>query len=697
VDLFDLVVVAANYNRDPLLDPRADINQDGLVNLFDMVLVAGNYGRRCPLDQVELAPEVPIETPLPGGTATVVVTTTPERTAVATHEASATPDGGTATEPPVPLTPDPASTPAAMATGRPDAEAVVAAVEARVRITDGAFEPHTVYAAPGAWITWLNEDDQPHALSIPGAALSITLAPGEHFNWRAPAAGTLGYHCAIHRTMEGMIVVMEDPSTATDFFGGRSIQAYYTLGCSSCHGLARQGAIGPALVPGRLTDDDRAYFDIIRDGRPGTSMPAWGRGGLGDAEIWGLVGFLRSSAEPEALTFGEEQIRASLRVLSNEATLPDTPEHEADLDALMLVTERESRSIAVLDGVRHELVGRIGASYRAHGYAFDPTNDRWAFNVGRDGWVSRIDLYTLRATRQVRVGLDSRGIAISDDGQTLIVGNYIPTSAVILDARTLLPRKVIATEGIDPDGQLVASRVCITSDVSPDLVGPYFLLGLKEAGQVWRVDWSDPDYPIDKLADVGRILHDGFLDETNERFYIASQTDDSIAVIDVANWSLLGQLETGDVPHPGSGAVWQANERDYGATVHAGEGMVTIWDLAAMEIVGHVPTSGPGLFLRAAKNSPYVWADAMFAVEPHEITVFEKAPPFTVVGRITDGVQTLHPEFTADGNFVYVSDWQGDAVRIYDAHTLERVKTIEGIRAPTGIFGAARRSERLGH
>ncbi len=129
----------------------------------------------------------------------------------------------------------------------------------------------------------------------------------------------------------------------------------------------------------------------------------------------------------------------------------------------------------------------------------------------------------------------------------------------------------------------------------------------------------------------------------------------------------------------------------------ASSGRISIWDLETQSAIRTITTAGPGLFIRAHEDSPYVWADAMFAASPHEITVFEKAPPFRVVGRIDEGVQTLHPEFTADGRFVYVSDWQGDVVRVYDAFDLERVPEIEGIREPTGIFSTGRRNERMGH
>jgi len=92
-----------------------------------------------------------------------------------------------------------------------------------------------------------------------------------------------------------------------------------------------------------------------------------------------------------------DQIAASHENLLDEAGLPDQPTHDGNLDNLMLVTEREARSIAVIDGDTHRLLGHIDASYRAHGYAFDPTSDRWAYNVGRDGWLFKIDLYTLQA------------------------------------------------------------------------------------------------------------------------------------------------------------------------------------------------------------------------------------------------------------------------------------------------------------
>lgn len=569
--------------------------------------------------------------------------------------------------------------------------------EVTIAIAGQAFQPHTLVVATGATVTWQNGEAVAHTVTSRGGWFdSGQLAPGDSFAHQFDQPGTFRYGCTNHTSMEGVVIVLPGGAVTPLPFDGKEVSSAFRDSCSGCHGPNREGATGPALIPARLTESDDFYFDIIANGRPGTVMPAWRTAGLSDEEIWALVGYIRSEPSAEAVQWEMEQITASHETLVDEATLPSEPNHDGNLDNLMLVTEREARSIAVFDGDTHKLLGHITASYRAHGYAFDPTSQRWAYNVGRDGWLFKIDLNTLQTVTKVRVGLDSRGLAISDDGKYVIVGNYIPNSAVILDAKTLLPLKVITTEGTNPQGEFVSSRVCITSDVSPDEVGPYFILALKEAGQMWRIDYTQPDFTIDKLEGVGNILHDGFLSPDNRFFYIASQKDNWIAVIDVANWQIVGKIPTGQTPHPGAGATWEAGGRTYGATVHAGEGKISIWDLADNQMVGEIETSGPGLFIRAHHDSPYVWADTVFGDPPNRIYVFDKNT-FEVVKVIDDGVQTLHPEFTADGDFVYVADWQGNMVRVYDAHTLEMVAELEGVTTPTGIFNTSRRSETLGH
>jgi len=389
-------------------------------------------------------------------------------------------------------------------------------------------------------------------------------------------------------------------------------------------------------------------------------------------------------------------IEGSREVLVADELLPTEPTHSAPVEDLLLITERETRQVAVVDGDSLEIVGKLASGRQAHGYTFSPDR-RTAYNLGRDGWLYKYDLFSLKVTARVRVGVDARGLAISDDGRFLITGVFNPPQLVILDATTLEPIKVIPTTDVaGPDGRSVDARACAVVDVDPDKVGPYFLVALKEAGQVWRIDFDDPDFAVTRVANIGSQLHDGFLRPDHERFFVAAQGSNRMVAIDVASMAISGEIATGSQPHPGPGATWMVEGEEYAVTVHLGEGKATVWDTRSLQVVGEVGAGAGGLDVRTGENMEYVWFDSMFAPAANEIVVFDKTPPFMEVARINDGIRTLHPEPDADGDYVFISDWDDDVVRVYDDETLELIKTLSGFQWPTGIFSTSRSRETLG-
>ena len=78
-----------------------------------------------------------------------------------------------------------------------------------------------------------------------------------------------------------------------------SIAAFVTESCSVCHGLALEGGIGPALTVEALTGPDELYFEVIKAGAAGTSMPSWSEAGLSDAEITAIVRYLKTGEEEQ--------------------------------------------------------------------------------------------------------------------------------------------------------------------------------------------------------------------------------------------------------------------------------------------------------------------------------------------------------------------------------------------------------------
>ncbi|MDA0353306.1 MAG: PQQ-dependent sugar dehydrogenase [Chloroflexi bacterium] len=84
-----------------------------------------------------------------------------------------------------------------------------------------------------------------------------------------------------------------DGTALVSFVQGLSPADYYQASCAACHGVDKEGAVGPPLVVERLTEPAEVYFDAIKNGRPGTAMPAWGAVGLSDAEVRTLVAYLQ--------------------------------------------------------------------------------------------------------------------------------------------------------------------------------------------------------------------------------------------------------------------------------------------------------------------------------------------------------------------------------------------------------------------
>ena len=75
---------------------------------------------------------------------------------------------------------------------------------------------------------------------------------------------------------------------------GVAVADFYQKTCATCHGKTRQGIIGPALTPQRLTNTDEFYFNTLVMGRPGTAMPSWRAAGLTDADMNALVTFMKT-------------------------------------------------------------------------------------------------------------------------------------------------------------------------------------------------------------------------------------------------------------------------------------------------------------------------------------------------------------------------------------------------------------------
>jgi plastocyanin len=71
-----------------------------------------------------------------------------------------------------------------------------------------AFSPATLNIQVGTMVSWTNNDSTTHTVtSDNGIFDSGNLAPNATFSYTFNTAGTFAYHCAIHTSMTGKVVV----------------------------------------------------------------------------------------------------------------------------------------------------------------------------------------------------------------------------------------------------------------------------------------------------------------------------------------------------------------------------------------------------------------------------------------------------------------------------------------------------------
>jgi plastocyanin len=77
-----------------------------------------------------------------------------------------------------------------------------------VEIKGFAFAPASLTVSVGSTVTWTNQDSPAHTVTADDASFdSKQISNGASFKQTFAKAGTFTYHCAIHTSMKGTIVV----------------------------------------------------------------------------------------------------------------------------------------------------------------------------------------------------------------------------------------------------------------------------------------------------------------------------------------------------------------------------------------------------------------------------------------------------------------------------------------------------------
>jgi nitrite reductase (NO-forming)/hydroxylamine reductase len=460
--------------------------------------------------------------------------------------------------------------------------------------------------------------------------------------------------------------------------------------------------IGPITLPKNTDDEAFNSVSFVADKEGQFDFECSVYCGDGHAQMNGQLAVLPEGQAIEEIDYTQmKTLKDRHEIINKTADLPQEKQHDLDLRDIMVVTERNIGAVSMIDTVNDQFMQRVEDVGKAiHVHDFHPKlpeqgrEGAYVYTQSRQGEMYKIDLFGFNRVAVADAGTDARDIAVSQDGEWVIGGFYNPNHLVVCDAETMEPVKRIPTKSVNPDGQFVGSRVCSLYDVPGESL---FLAGLKEAGEVWLIDYSQDSgenkFPVVATIECGRILHDGFFTDDGRYFMIASQADDQIDVVDCQKQEHAATVPTGEVPHPGPGALYPEKNRAF--STHASANKVAVWKTDTFEQEKLIDVRGPGLFIQRHENSDYVWSDVILTNSADDAYVYMIDPESLEVEKEIDCAQwgaaaTIHPEFSREGEKVYISAWQGDTqgLFVFDPNTGEKLGEIgtDTLKKPTGTF-----------
>jgi YVTN family beta-propeller protein len=203
-------------------------------------------------------------------------------------------------------------------------------------------------------------------------------------------------------------------------------------------------------------------------------------------------------------------------------------------DGRIVVTTERSKSIAVVDPVSGTVVASIPTDQEATHMVAVTNDGRMAFTANiRSGTVSVVDLRQGRKLRDISVGGEPEGIALSKEEQVIWVADLKGARVQAFDAESLEKIGEVATGPVpirvaaSPDGRWI-----VTSNVGDGS------LTLIDAGSRKKVR----DLAVTGTQDAGQVT---ILFAPDGRLYAAETGRNTVAEIDLATGRVLRRLPAG--------------------------------------------------------------------------------------------------------------------------------------------------------
>ena len=361
----------------------------------------------------------------------------------------------------------------------------------------------------------------------------------------------------------------------------------------------------------------------------------------------------------------------------------------------VFVVERASGSLAVYDyQARKLLPERItGLGNLRHATMIFSPDLRYGYLATRGGKVSRIDLQSLERAGEIFTSQNSIDNAISQDGRVIATAEYEPGGVTLLDAGDLrLLKEHRAT--FEREGKTFPSRV--TGIV--DAPGNRFVCVLIEGGEIWIIDASRPDFPIEHRIPTNRAMPYDAMITPDGRYYVVGHLEsDRVSVLDLTKPEAgVREISLRDpklqydkdtpvkLPHMASWAV--AGQWVFVPLV--GEKRLAVLDRRTWELDRSIPLRGHPVYAVRSPTEREIWVSFSGEKDDAFVQVID-VESLAVVDTLELGGRIYHMDFTPRGSHVLVSANRANKLFLVNAAT-RRIEDVQSLASPSGIFGVWR-------
>ncbi|MBI4968924.1 MAG: hypothetical protein HZC25_12475 [Rhodospirillales bacterium] len=320
---------------------------------------------------------------------------------------------------------------------------------------------------------------------------------------------------------------------------------------------------------------------------------------------------------------------------------------------------------------------------------------RFAYMIGQDGWIERIDLASLRASGRIRVGRAASGLALSEDGAWLLAALDRPGQLVALRAPELELFRVIPARSDRGQPSSAGAVQTVPGRAS-------FVALLPEIAEIWELSHDALAPPV--YSGMVHSFEKGLEEAVGETQPFARRRTKAQAALGAFFLSPDG-VEIGGAAVDGSGgAIYNLDARRLAARIPAdlrlayaaarpvafhahpamivpvlGRAELVMLDRRHWQVLGSLPLAAPARFLAVDGEGGPVFASGFAGPLRDAIEILDPASRQRLALLRPVAGATLGPILLADrGRLIYaVIEGPAGGVATFDTAGQKPVKRLE--------------------